>query len=208
MISYREHRRHPNDWTPAQDDMLLSLVGSRKLEALAAQMGRTPLALKQRLWIHGESLRTAAARRAGMSVRDVASAMGVKKIHVWAWIQHGWLKGKRSFGVKRRYTTIDPDDLLFFLRERGALLPNIRPDADWADAVDAARACLLSRLIAGPELARMLVISRGALHYLRTRLDMPDPSLRLDGCLPDYYDRASMRAWLQKHPQYRAMEAL
>ena len=188
--------------------MLLSSVGTFKLATLAAQMGRTPHALKQRLWGHGETLRNSAQRRAGMGIKDVASAMGVVKVDVWKWITIGWLKGRRGFGVRRRYTTIDPDDLLFFLRERGALLPNLRPDPDWADQVRTAKAALLCRLISGPDLSRALLAGRSILYYLRSRLGFPGAALRLGGNLPDYYDRGQVRAWLAAHPQYRTKELI
>lgn len=208
MRAYRERRRHPNDWTPEQDDMLLSRVGSFKLATIAEKMGRTPHALKQRLWGHGERLRETAQRRAGMGIKDVASAMGVVKVDVWKWIDIGWLASKRAFGVERRYVTIDPDDLLFSISEHLALLPNIRPDEDWADAVAEARRALLDRLISGSDLSRALLHGRSIVYYLRTRLGFPDPALRLGGCLPDYYDRDQVRQWLELHPQYRTKEPL
>jgi hypothetical protein len=205
MITYHDR---PRAWTPAEDDQLLTYVGQQKLTTLAGKLGRSPLALERRLREHGQYVRESATRHAGMSINDVADALGVTKNHVWRWIQIGWLQSRKAFGVQRRYVTIDPDAVLRFLRERGALLPNLKADRDWADEVAAARSALLARFIGTNDVAAALCVHRGALHYLRTRVQMPDPALRLGGCLSDYYDRAAIRAWAAAHPRYPLKESL
>jgi len=203
MIAYRTFRGHAQDWTPQHDDLLLTYAGQWRLVVIAKKLGRTPLACKQRLSQHGIALREAATRRKGMSIKDVGDALGVSKNHVQKWVRIGWLASSSAFGVEKRYTSIDPDDLLRFLRERGALLSYLAPDRDWIEEVADARADLQSRLIAGPDLARQFYVNRGHLYYLRTRHDFPDPALVLNGSQPDYYDRAAVGAWLAAHPQYQ-----
>lgn len=207
MTAYRTHRQHATDWTPEQDDVLLTYAGQRKLATIAKKLGRTPHAVKRRLWLHGQYLRPTATRRAGMSIKDVAEALGVTKNHVWKWINIGWLKSIPAYGVQRRYVSIDPDAVLGFLRERGALLPNMTPDRDWADEVADAKATLLARFIAGADLAPILCLHKSSLYYIKTRKGFPGPALRLGGCLPDYYDRATVRAWLEIHPSYWTADA-
>lgn len=203
MIAYRTTRRHATDWTPAEDDVLLTYAGQRRLSALAKKLGRTPHALKCRLLRHGQKLRQAAQRAAGMSVQDVASALGVTKSHVHKWMRIGWLKTRRGYGVDRRYITIDPDDVLRFVRDCGALL-KLAPDRDWAEDVAAARAALDARLIDTYALARALYVHPSHLRNLTLRHGLPAPCLRIGGPNPSYYDRAAVRAWRATHPAYRA----
>lgn len=201
MIAYRENPRR-TDWTPAHDDLLLTYVGKWRLAIIAKKLGRSPQACVQRLYLHRIALSTAAQRYAGMSIGDVAEALGVSKNHVAKWIRCGWLKSQCAFGVEKRYPSVDPDDLLTFIHERGALLRCITPNHEWADEVRDARHALDARLIASPELAARLCLATGSLAYLRRALGFPDPALRM-GAGPSYYDRAAVARWLIDHPQYR-----
>jgi hypothetical protein len=76
------------DWSPDDDERLLSLVGRVSTGKIAARLGRTPGAVIHRYRLLGESLRTAHGH---LSASDTARVLGVSVTTVRYYIRTGQL---------------------------------------------------------------------------------------------------------------------
>ncbi len=202
--------RHYRHWTPQEDAELIAGAGARRLTTTAAHLGRTVDAARRRA-VHILHLDHAqeARRVAGMSLADVCRALGVGPEYVRRWQRKGWLATHTGYGIAAGHTSIDPYDLSAFLAERGALLPYLRPtDLAWREEIADARAALLLRYIESPALRTILHWSRGTRTYVKRWHGFGNvTTLSLGTKYPLWYERASVRAWLDQHPQYWTQEA-
>jgi hypothetical protein len=138
----------------------------------------------------------------------VQEALGVAKATVWRWINDGWLQAMQAPCHKRRMYTTSHDDVTAFLFQRGALFP-LSPSNTWQPIVDEARIALGHRLIAGADVARVLCVARRTMHgYQGSFRDFPPPYLSWPRIGGSWFERAAVRAWLERHPEYQSKRTL
>lgn len=200
-------RRSAGAWTDAQNNYLLFNIGYQSLTTIARKLGRTPLAVHMQAKRLGIAPGTYAKRREGMSARDVQEALGVARATVSRWIDCGWLKATRAPAINRRLYTISHDDLTAFLYERGALFP-LKPNTAWQPIVAEARADVEKRLISIFDVADMICVSRRTFRgYHGSFADFPRPALSWSRIGGIWCERAAVREWLTRHPQYQTKAA-
>lgn len=195
------------DYTPREDFILTTQAGLRTLDDLAAELGRTPVALYLRLRkLTGESLTTVAARSAGMSVDDVVRGLGVNRSTVREWIARGRLKATRAKANRRRVWTIDVEDFLMFLDTWAGVLTNLYPSPEWAATVRDLRAEAEAKYITTAEIARVSGYTRTAVSTLTRKPGFPpcvvDPGETNGG---KRYDRAAVLEWLKNYEPYACL---
>ena len=182
------------------------LMNGRSLPAMARTLGRTQSGVRGQITkTMRYDARDEATRAAGMSVRDMTAALGLCATrYIYDWSAKGWfaLHTTRIYTGKQ-YASVDPDAVVAWLESWGALLPLIQPtELAWREIVDEARAALLKRYISRVDLAPLLGLSyRGFIRLTQRRHDFPKPAVEHTASMPDYYDRAAVRAWLDAAPK-------
>lgn len=194
-------------WSPDERrELNRHLLAGRSLQAMARKLKRTPLGVRGQITktLRYDS-RAEALRTAGMSVRDLAAALGLStNHHIYNWAEKGYfpLTWTRTY-TGTRYASVDPDAVVVWLQSWGALLPIIQPiDLAWREIVDEARQALLVCHISRNDLAPLLGLSyRGMIRLTQRRRDFPKPAIEHTASMPDYYDRAAVCAWLNAGPK-------
>lgn len=200
-------QRRFRPWSPDERrELNRHLMAGRSLQAMARRLKRTPLGVRGQITktLRYDS-RAEATRAAGMSVRDLTEALGLLTNHyIYTWAEKGYfpLTWTRAYTGKR-YASVDPDGVVVWLRAWGALLPIIQPvDLAWREIIDEARQALLVRHISRNDLAPLLGLSYcGMIRLTQRRRDFPKPVIEHTASMPDYYDRAAVRAWLSAGPK-------
>lgn len=109
-------------WQPGEDDRLATLAGYADLAAIAAELGRSRVAVRQRRRILGLSpmngARTPAER--GLCLREVATLLGTTRKAIHRLIASGALEGHQSADriSNGAIWRVHPSALATFLRER------------------------------------------------------------------------------------------
>lgn len=202
-----EHQRRFRAWeVEERRELNRHLLAGRSLQVMARRLGRTPKAVRGQITktLCYDS-RAEATRAAGMSVRDLTEALGLVTNHyIYTWAEKGHfpLTWTRTY-TGQRYASVDPDAVVVWLQAWGALLPLIQPsDLAWREIVSEARHALLVRYISRNDLAPLLGLSyRGMIRMTQRRRDFPKPAIQHTASMPDYYDRAAVRAWLNVSPK-------
>jgi len=211
---YEWERRHGTSearksrhWTEHEHNYVLYQLGYKTLPQIAKALNRTPAAVRYYVEQHRLRPRDCAKRRDGMCAADVSAALGVSKWIVHTWMQRGWLKASKAKTTRQWYYTLSHDDVRAFLFERGGLL-RLEPSCDWRDIYEAARAALLGRYVNRGEIMRVLFRSSTMLNYWRDYKGFPAPAHAMNARYGGfYYDRAAVREWLERHPEYRTKRA-
>jgi hypothetical protein len=174
-------------------------VGLTSAQTLARQSGLKLSGFRHRLWRLGISAQREAIRTGGMSVQDVAAALGVDLSTVYRWTTRGWLRPTYGYALTAKHYSFSAEDVSTFLATIGGLIPALRPIPIWREEVEAARAALEARYINGVAIMRLMVRPPQQLAWLRRKHGFPGASLRI-GAVGDFYDRAQVRGWLAAHP--------
>lgn len=206
MKAAARRRKH---WTPEEDARLALLLAEHGLEIVARRLGRSPRGVIWRAYALGLTARELRTQAAGLSVRDVAAGLGVLPAAVPRWVRLGWLRATVTTAGARVWYSIAVDDVAAFLESRGALLPELRPDAFWRSIVAECRRDLETRLVGSGDLTQALGFagSKG-LTYVRRAHGFPTPALSLGARNGGaWYERTAVAAWLDGHPQYATRAA-
>lgn len=190
-------------WTTDEDTALFDAITAGHSAEIAALVGRSVGAATRRLRkIHRTTVRTIVRRTDGMSIQDVADALGVPRASVFHWIHQGHIQ-VRTIGVFRtRMYTIAPLAVNTFLLFGGAFR-YLHPSEKWAPIVDQARSELARIYISPSEIAHLLGIQRSLLQWWRRRHAFPLPvRLATVSSAQRFYYRADVALWLEIHPEH------
>ncbi len=179
---------------------VLVRIGSTKVETLARGAGVNPHTLRHHLMLRGISPMHEACMVAGMSVADVASALGITKSGIYRYIERGYIRAQYGYALTTARASIDPYEVSAFLARIGGLLP-LNPDRMWADEYHAAREALHGLYSSSVAVAQALMIPPQQLAWMRKHKAMPAPAFAF-GALGTYYSRAALLAWLDTVPAY------
>ena len=80
----------PRQWTPIEQQCLISLAGSRNVRVIAQRLNRSVAAIRTRL---RRLSKTSARVRDGLTKQDLAELIGRCPKTIQRWIDLGWLKG-------------------------------------------------------------------------------------------------------------------
>jgi hypothetical protein len=106
---YMELAYHP--WTEAEDEELLASLGVNSIKEIAAKLGRSPMAVKQRGYRLGVTMHNNAGK---LTVGQVAGLCRRSRNAVRVWCTRRGLKHTRLLDAGGAYM-IDPADLLTFI---------------------------------------------------------------------------------------------
>ena len=182
-------------------DRELLQLGTKPVRTIAAAAGLTLAGYRHRLWRMGLSADREATRQGGMSVKDVAQALGVNRATVYRWTERKWLRPTYGYALTAKRRSYSADDVSAFLATVGGLIDAITPLPIWREEYAAAQAALRARFIRGDRLMQLMLRPAQQLAWLRRKHGFPAPALRL-GAYGDYYERSAVREWLSTHPQY------
>jgi hypothetical protein len=115
QLGIRQKRSY-REWTKAEQQRLLDLVGSVSVEEAATSMRRTPASVRSML----HRLEPGARRGTEWFTKSsLAAVLHIRPDEVQRWIDHGWLKCRvlETQGLKKQI--IDPDDFCDFFKQYG-----------------------------------------------------------------------------------------
>lgn len=190
--------RYGTRWNELDDTRVLYYVGPMGVPLTSERLGRSDGAIRSRVGSLGQSAKQLAMRAEGMSVPDVAEKLGVSPKRVYSWIAREWLPSRRKVVAQQMVHSLKRTSVERFLRERGALLPDLNPQGRWQRVVAKSQAHLQARLISQPALLETLGIGEKQLRQWQDQ-GFPAPALKLYGQGGTWYERAAVRAWLQAH---------
>jgi excisionase family DNA binding protein len=185
------------------------MIGTHSVPVVAEMLGRTTNAVVRQIQASELGLKRRAIAAYGMSVPEVARALGVADSTADRWVRSGKLISHRVKLVHGSIRAVDSEDLMAWLESGYALATNLDPAGDWVDVVSEARQQLATRYISGMAIVALL---RVGCNFIATktpgRKPFPKPFITLGtwagGC---YYERQSVRDWLDEHPQYWTKQA-
>lgn len=99
----------PRRWTPIEERLLTSLVGSKSVRVIAQRLNRSVAAIRKRLRRLGE---TRTRVREGLTKGELAQLVGSSPKTIQRWIDFGWLNGTLE-GKNRDDDTIRISDKQF-----------------------------------------------------------------------------------------------
>lgn len=200
-------------YTQAERDYIAARLGHEPLATIAAALGRTELGLEEYLKGRRHSAPTPparcariAARSAGLTIPELARALGVGGGMVRRWVAEGLLRTETRY-ERRKAIVILPRAAIRRLIAGGALIDTAaEPTGEWRAAALVAERRWRAEYISGPELVAALGYARESLVWLKSR-GLPEPAHRARAHRPNYYRRADVRAWLVDSPQYAGPRA-
>lgn len=185
--------------------MMIGLLEYDPPQTVARRLGRSSGAVQRELRRNDTSLSRIRILAHGMSVHDVAHALGVSKSAVRQWVRAGQLASRHVRLYQRRIHVIDPDDLESWLYRRGALLALVPRDTAWSEIVSEARTALLAHLVPLADICAVLGLSEATMRSLRRSAQFPPSAVCFYGFGGAYIDRDALRYWLLDHPGYQSL---
>lgn len=107
----KQAKNHKRDWTPEQEEILLTLYGLSGIQYLMDKLGKSADAIKLK---HQELTGSYSVREAGgtFSTREIAEVLGVDHVTIINWIKNFGFPAKQLYKLrkdtKRRNYSIDP----------------------------------------------------------------------------------------------------
>lgn len=164
-----------NDWSAAEIALLEDTAGWRSPEAIAAQLGRTPTAVRlkaKKLGVRWTRQGKEALPGHGLTARAVARALGVQDKAVTWWLDRGYLAGtRRAVGMgPHKMWRVQPAAIEAFLRDYRWLYDPARiVDRGWRAFV---AALPVAAYVGTIEAARLLCYQPGSIPALIRRGDL------------------------------------
>ena len=188
---------------------MIFMLGTFSVPVVATRLGRSVDAIIRRLDDTDKGLKRRAIESYGMSIPEVARAMGVNESTADRWVRSGKLQSHKAKLIRGVIRAVDSDDLIVWLESGYALAPLLQPTGDWIDAVSDARAKLSARYISGREITKLLQVGNNFLaSYSPGRGRFIKPAMYLGTWGGgNYYDRTLVREWLNERPQYWTKQA-
>lgn len=194
--------RHHVTWTKQEDDQMLFLIQVYPLATVAARLGRSVEAIRDRLYReYRRSPRGLAQRTHGISAPELADALGITLEHAARLLELGVIPAKRVRALQKAYWSIDPETLTDWLYH-GGVTYRLNPNRDWADVAASAREWFEAHYISRQQLVAVLFRSATVIDDWAKRFSFPQPARRRIGQYKrSYYERAAVRAWLEQNPE-------